>query len=105
VRTWADEFGVEVPDIGARYATVAGFLTWLLGRVPRKFDSVHWCNMEFIVEDVHSRRVTRVRVKLLLGARGPVRRTEPKRETEGPAPGGTAATQGEEKEFHADEDF
>jgi len=99
VRTWADEFGVEVPDVGARYATVAGFLTWLLGRVPRKFDSVHWRNMEFVVEDVHSRRVTRVRIKLLHGARGPVVR-----------PGGTGgpaaeAAPGEEKPFNKDEDI
>jgi CBS domain containing-hemolysin-like protein len=78
VRAWADEFGQEVPDIGSRYATVAGFLTWILGRVPRRYDSVHWRNMQFIIEEVKSRRVTRVRLRLLHGVRGAEAEAEPK---------------------------
>jgi putative hemolysin len=78
VRTWADEFGQEVPDIGSRYATVAGLLTWILGRVPRRYDSVHWRNMQFIIEEVKSRRVTRVRLRLLHGVRGAEAEAEPK---------------------------
>lgn len=54
-----------MPARAGRYATVAGLVTWLLGRVPRKGDSVRWRNLEFAVEDVHKRRVMRVRLRLL----------------------------------------
>jgi len=54
-----------VPEDGGRYSTVAGFVTALLGRMPRPGDAVKWRNLQFIVEEVQRRRVTRVRLKLL----------------------------------------
>jgi putative hemolysin len=65
VRSWADLFEQDLPARAGRYATVAGLVTWLLGRVPRMGDSVRWRNLEFAVEEVHKRRVTRVRLRLL----------------------------------------
>lgn len=65
IRSWADSFDLEVPEDGGRYATVAGFVTALLGRLPRPGDAVKWRNLQFIVEEVQRRRVMRVRLKLL----------------------------------------
>jgi CBS domain containing-hemolysin-like protein len=64
IRSWADSFDLEVPEEGGRYSTVAGFVTALLGRMPRPGDAVQWRNLEFIVEEVKHRRVTRVRLRL-----------------------------------------
>jgi len=64
IRSWADSFDLEVPEDGGRYSTVAGFVTSLLGRMPRPGDTVKWRNLQFIVEEVQRRRVTRVRLKL-----------------------------------------
>ena len=65
IRSWADLFDQDRPDIGGRYSTVAGFVTSLLGRVPRQGDAATWRNLEFTVEEVRRRRVMRVRLRLL----------------------------------------
>jgi putative hemolysin len=64
IRSWADSFDLEVPEDGGRYSTVAGFVTALLGRMPRPGDAVKWRNLQFIVEEVQRRRVMRVRLRL-----------------------------------------
>jgi len=65
IRSWADSFDLEMPEDGGRYSTVAGFVTALLGRMPRPGDAVKWRNLQFTVEEVQRRRVTRVRLRLL----------------------------------------
>ena len=65
IRSWADSFDLEMPEEGGGYSTVAGFVTYLLGRMPRPGDAVQWRNLQFIVEDVQRRRVMRVRLRLL----------------------------------------
>jgi CBS domain containing-hemolysin-like protein len=70
IRSWADLFDQDRPDVGGRYSTVAGFVTSLLGRVPRQGDTATWQNLEFTVEEVHRRRVMRVRLRLLDAAGG-----------------------------------
>jgi CBS domain containing-hemolysin-like protein len=65
IRSWADSFDLEVPEEGGRYSTVAGFVTDLLGRMPKPGDAVKWRNLQFIVEEVKRRRVIRVRLRLL----------------------------------------
>jgi len=65
VRSWADLFDQDLPARAGRYATMAGLVTWLLGRVPRQGDAVRWRNLEFVVEEMHHRRVARVRLRLL----------------------------------------
>jgi putative hemolysin len=64
IRSWADSFDLEVPEEGGRYSTVAGFVTDLLGRMPRPGDTAEWRNLQFVVEEVKRRRVTRVRLRL-----------------------------------------
>jgi CBS domain containing-hemolysin-like protein len=65
VRSWADFFDLDLPAAGGRYTTVAGFVTSLLGRLPKAGEAVRWRNLEFIVEEVRHRRVTCVRVRLV----------------------------------------
>jgi len=65
IRSWADLFDLDLPEGGGLYTTLAGFVTSLLGRMPGPGDSVRWRNLEFTVEKVRNRRVTRVRVRLL----------------------------------------
>jgi CBS domain containing-hemolysin-like protein len=65
IRSWAEAFDLDVPDEGGRYSTVAGFLTSLLGRLPRPGDTVRWRNLQFTVSEVRHHRVTRVGLKLL----------------------------------------
>jgi CBS domain containing-hemolysin-like protein len=64
IRSWADAFGLDVPAEGGRVSTVAGFVTFLLGRLPKPGDLARWRNLEFTVEEVAHRRVMRVRVRL-----------------------------------------
>jgi CBS domain containing-hemolysin-like protein len=65
VRGWAEAFDLDLPTGGARYTTVAGFVTSLLGRLPRPGDVARWRNLELVVEEVRHRRVTRVRLRLV----------------------------------------
>ncbi len=65
IRSWAELFDQDRPNGGGRYSTVAGFVTSLLGHMPAPGDTVRWRNLEFTVEGVRRRRVTRVRVRLL----------------------------------------
>jgi putative hemolysin len=64
IRSWADAFDMDLPNDGGRYATVGGFVTSLLGRMPRPGDTVAWRNLVFSVEEVRRHRVTRVRLRL-----------------------------------------
>jgi len=78
IRSWADAFDLDVPDDPGRYSTLAGFLTTLLGRLPRPGDKAEWRNLTFTVEEVRRHRVTRVHLRLhdedvaLAGAGRPV---------------------------------
>ncbi len=64
VRSWEDLFGARLPESGGRYATLAGFVTSLLGRLPAEGERIRWGNVEFRIEEVRRRRVTWVRVRL-----------------------------------------
>ncbi|HUU10843.1 MAG TPA: hemolysin family protein [Phycisphaerae bacterium] len=67
IRSWEDLFDIDLPEGGARYTTVAGFVANLLGRLPDRGDTARWRNLEFAVEEVHRRRVTLVRLRLSPG--------------------------------------
>jgi len=67
IRSWEDLFGMDLPEGGGRYTTVAGFVTSLLERLPQRGDTARWRNLEFCVDEVRRRRVTRVRLRLLPG--------------------------------------
>jgi len=64
VHGWEEVFGVDLPEAGGRFTTLAGFLTSLAGRLPAPGDRIRWRNLEFVVESVRRRRIERVRVRL-----------------------------------------
>jgi len=64
VHGWEAMFGVDLPEAGGRFTTLAGFLTSLAGRLPAPGDRIRWRNLEFVVESVRRRRIERVRVRL-----------------------------------------
>ena len=60
VHEWADVFGQALT--AERVSTVSGFVTALLGRVPRVGDEATYRNLRFVVESVRGRRAGRIRV-------------------------------------------
>jgi len=71
IRSWADAFDLDVPSDPGRYSTLAGFLTTLLGRMPRLGDTIEWRNLAFTVHEMRRHRVMRVRVRLTGDAEEP----------------------------------
>jgi putative hemolysin len=65
VREWAELFRVE-PEPG-QSDTLGGFVTHLLGRIPREGDVTHWGNLRFTVREMRKRRVERVELSLESG--------------------------------------
>lgn len=63
VHEWADAFGMDLS--GGRISTVGGFVTSLLGRIPREGDTASYRNLRFTVESMRGRRVGKLRVELL----------------------------------------
>ncbi|MDG1498986.1 MAG: hemolysin family protein [Planctomycetota bacterium] len=55
---WNDVFGFQV--VPKEYETVGGFVTALLGRIPRAGDEVRWGDLVLEVHDVRGRRVQTV---------------------------------------------
>lgn len=64
LRAWKDIFEMDV--ISADFDTVGGFVTTLLGRVPREGDKASYAGMLFTVERVSGHRVRRVRLQVPL---------------------------------------
>jgi len=65
IREWNEAFGMEV--VPREFETVGGFVTALLGRIPRAGDQVRLGELELSVHEVHRRRVLTVD----LGLRAP----------------------------------
>ena len=62
VREWAELFRVE-PEPG-QFDTLGGFVTHLLGRIPREGDVARWGNLRFTVREMRKRRVELVELSL-----------------------------------------
>ena len=84
VRDWADLFEEEFDEESefAGLDTVGGLVMYLVGRIPKVGDEVSHENVRFRVEEMHRRRVRRVRLSLVepngangtnSGAKGPPR--------------------------------
>lgn len=58
IRDWNEEFGYRV--VPTEFETVGGFVTALLGRIPRTGDLVRYGDLEMRVHDVRGRRVRTV---------------------------------------------
>ncbi|MFW6133410.1 MAG: hemolysin family protein [Planctomycetota bacterium] len=62
IHEWVDAFGIDLH--GHRINTVGGFVTSLLGRIPRTGDTVTYRNLRFTVDSMRGRRVGKLRVEL-----------------------------------------
>jgi CBS domain containing-hemolysin-like protein len=63
IHEWADAFRMDLS--GRRISTVGGFVTSLLGRIPKAGDSVSYRNLRFTVESLRGRRIDKLRVELI----------------------------------------
>jgi putative hemolysin len=62
IRDWNEEFGLRV--VPTEFETVGGFVTALLGRIPRAGDVVRYGSLEMEVHEVRGRRVVSVDIGL-----------------------------------------
>ena len=58
IRDWNDEFGFQV--VSTEFETVGGFVTALLGRIPKAGDEARAGNLRFEVHEVRGRRIVAV---------------------------------------------
>ncbi|HIC92416.1 MAG TPA: HlyC/CorC family transporter [Syntrophaceae bacterium] len=58
-------FDVEIPQ--GRFESVGGFITHILGKVPKVNETIRFRNLEFTIESADERRIKRVRIKRNLG--------------------------------------
>ena len=58
LRDWADAFGIDASEM--RFSTVGGWVSFLLGRIPKVGDEVRWKNVKFTVEKMRRKRVETV---------------------------------------------
>jgi len=65
IHEWADAFEIDLRR--QRITTVGGFVTWLLGRIPKLGDTATYRNLHFTVESLHRRRIGRLRLQLYTG--------------------------------------
>jgi CBS domain containing-hemolysin-like protein len=66
IREWNEAFGLEI--VPREFETVGGFVTALLGRIPRAGDQVHVGALELSVHEVRRRRVLTVDIGVRAGA-------------------------------------
>jgi len=59
---WAEAFGIDLEE--THLTTLGGFVTALLGRIPRAGDEAYLKNMKFLVETVQSNRIVSVVLSL-----------------------------------------
>ena len=58
LRDWADAFGLKPEEM--RISTIGGFVTALLGRIPKSGDEAYMKNIKFTVEQVRKNRIETV---------------------------------------------
>lgn len=63
IRDWNDEFGFQV--VSTEFETVGGFVTALLGRIPKAGDVARAGNLHFEVHEVRGRRIESVDVRAI----------------------------------------
>lgn len=65
IRDLESEFGIEIPT-DAGFETLAGFLLYRLGKIPRAGDELEYQGRRFIVTNMERNRIARVRIEKLL---------------------------------------
>lgn len=63
IHEWADAFTIDLS--AGRISTIGGFVTSLLGRIPRMGDVARYRNLRFTVLSMKHRRIDKVRLELL----------------------------------------
>jgi len=63
IHEWADAFKMDLS--GRRISTVGGFVTSLLGRIPRPGDAATYRNLRFTVQSMRGRRIEKLKLELL----------------------------------------
>jgi CBS domain containing-hemolysin-like protein len=63
IHEWTEAFRVKLAE--PRISTMAGFVTSLMGSIPRAGDSVDYRNLRFTVESVRRHRIDKLHVRLL----------------------------------------
>ena len=67
IMSWKDFFGNTLPEFEERAletTTIGGFVTLLLGRIPKEGDTVSFMNLRFTVEKMGKRRIETIIVKI-----------------------------------------
>ena len=62
IHEWADVFGVDLHH--GRISTIGGFVTSLLGRIPRVGDAADYHNLRFTVVSLQGRRIGQLKLQL-----------------------------------------
>jgi len=65
IHEWTDAFDIDLRR--QRITTVGGFVTWLLGRIPKIGDTATYRNLQFTVESLHRRRIGILKLQLHTG--------------------------------------
>ncbi len=65
VHEWADVFGTNLS--AKRISTIGGFVTSLLGRIPKAGDTAAYRNLRFTVDSMRGRRIAKLRLELAKG--------------------------------------
>jgi len=73
IRDLESDFGIELPA-DAGFETLAGFLMYRLGAIPRAGESVKYEGRQFTVLEMERNRIARVRIEKLPGMERPVGR-------------------------------
>lgn len=64
IRDFETQFETEIPS-EAGFETLAGFMLFKLGRIPKPGESVEYGGRKFIAEEVERNRITRVKVEMV----------------------------------------
>jgi len=62
IRDLESEFGIEIPA-DAGFETLAGFILYQLGRIPRVQESIEYQGRKYIVTEMERNRIARVRIE------------------------------------------
>jgi CBS domain containing-hemolysin-like protein len=69
VRDLETEYGIRIPT-DAGFETLAGFLLYELGSIPRQNDRVEYEGRRYTILEMDRNRIARVRIEKLMGAEG-----------------------------------
>lgn len=61
VKELEHHFDAEIPE--GRFESLGGFITHILGKVPKVNETIRFRNLEFTIESADERRIQRVRIK------------------------------------------